>query len=316
MATGLEVVGAVSASLHLVELATKAVKLFSDMSTGFKDADGKAALIHQELFNFKQSAKFANHNLSHVQVDDLGLKQSLSKYEDSISQLGYKMQTIQAKKKLIGRTKMWMKLMSSDSEVNMLRQQLEKHTGELMGKFTVVMLKEIKGDVKEIKTDVRAHYDFSRSTHQYNVSAYQSIMLRHEASEEKLDTLAAKFEAAIGLQTPVMSPFRTDDNDLFDLHTPPLSPSPPLSASPPFSASPPLSPAISPAADVTPEGSSPRTSGAWCGQNMVRRDSTDTYAYCEGSDCDAYSFTSRGTEASMHRLRTITRAGSLASWNS
>jgi hypothetical protein len=310
MATPVEVLGAVSASLHLVELATKAVKLFSDMSTGFKDADGKAALIHQELFNFKQSAKFANHNLNHTQVHDVGLKQSLLKYEDSISQLGYKMQAIQAKKKLIGRTKMWMKLMSSDSEVNMLRQQLEKHTGELMGKFTVVMLKEIKGDVKEIKTDVRAHYDFSRSTHQYNVSAHQSVMLRHEASDEKIDTLTAKLEAAIGLQTPVLSPFRLDDDDLFDLHTPPLSPSPPLSASPP------LSPAMSPAADVTPEGSSSRTSGAWCGQNMVRRDSTDTYAYCEGSDCDAYSFTSRNTEDSMHRLRTITRAGSLTSWNS
>jgi hypothetical protein len=33
--TGLEVLGAVGASLQLVGLATKAVKLFSDMSTGF-----------------------------------------------------------------------------------------------------------------------------------------------------------------------------------------------------------------------------------------------------------------------------------------
>jgi hypothetical protein len=153
MATPLEVLGAFSASSQLVQLATKAVKLFSDMRTGFKDADGKAALIHRELVDFKQSAEFAHHNLSYVQVDDLGLKQSLSKYEDSISQLDHRMRTIQAKKKLLGRTEMWMKLMSSDNDVNMLRRQLEKHTSELMWKFTVVMLKEIKGDVH-----------FSRST--------------------------------------------------------------------------------------------------------------------------------------------------------
>jgi uncharacterized protein YoxC len=189
--TGLEVLGAVGASLQLVGLATKAVKLFSDMSTGFKDADGKAALIHQELSNFKQCAKFANHNLNHTQVDDVGL--------EHIWQLGHKMQTIQAEKMLFGKTEMWMKLMSSDSDVNMLREQLQKHTSELMGKFTVVMLKEINGDVKEIKSDVRAHYDFSRSTHQYNVSAHQAVMLRHQESDEKLDTLAAKLDAATGL---------------------------------------------------------------------------------------------------------------------
>ena len=44
-----EALGAVSASLALVILATKAVKFFSDMSTGFKDADGKAKLIHEDL---------------------------------------------------------------------------------------------------------------------------------------------------------------------------------------------------------------------------------------------------------------------------
>ena len=135
-----EVLGAVSASLALVGLATKAVKLFSDMSTGFKDADGKAALIHQDLFNFKQSAKFAHHKLEHVKVDDLGLKQCLVKYEGSIAQLGHKMQAIQGSKRLWGKTKKWMELMSSDSEVTMLRQQLKQHTSELTEKFTLVML--------------------------------------------------------------------------------------------------------------------------------------------------------------------------------
>jgi plasmid rolling circle replication initiator protein Rep len=162
--TGLEVLGAVSASLQLVQLATKAVKLFSDMRTGFKDADGKAALVHQELVGFKQSAEFAYHNLSYIQADDVGLKQSLLKYEDSISQLGHKMQTIQAKKKLLGRTEMWMKLMSRDSDVNMLRRQLEKYTSGLMWKFTVVVLKEIKGDVS-----------FSRSTRDSATFSFANI---------------------------------------------------------------------------------------------------------------------------------------------
>jgi hypothetical protein len=100
MATGLEVLGAVGAAFQLVELAAKAFKLFSDMSTGFKDANGEAALIRRELFNFKQSAKFAHNNLKHLRVDDIGLQQSLLKYESSISQLGHKMQAIHGRKRL------------------------------------------------------------------------------------------------------------------------------------------------------------------------------------------------------------------------
>lgn len=265
MATGIEVLGAVAASLQLVQLAAKAVSLFSDMSTGFKDADGKAALIHQELFNFKQSAKFAHHNLDHLKVDDLGLKQSLVKYEGSISQLGHKMQAIQGKKRLWGQTKKWMALMSNDSEVTMLRHQLKQHTTELTEKFTLTMLKGIKEDVKEIKTDVRAHYDFNRSTH-------QSVMLWQQSSDEKLDTLKAKLDAAIGLQTPVLSPFRLDDDDLFDLDSPPLSPSPPAS---------------------------PR----WCHFNLVRRNSTDSSAWCESSSCCAFSAHSTTTLDGGHQWR-------------
>jgi hypothetical protein len=267
MATVVEILGTVAASLQLVALATKAVKLFSDMSTGFKDADGKAALIHQDLLNFKQSAKFAYHNLEHVKVDDLGLKQCLVKYEGSIAQLGHKMQAIQGRKRLWGKTKKWMELMSSDSEVTMLRQQLKQHTSELTEKFTLVMLQEIKGDVKEIKTDVRAHYDFSRTTH-------QSVMLWQQSSIERLDTIESKLDAAVALQTPTLSPFRLDDDDLFDfdLESPPLSPSP------------------------SPAASSPR----WCVGNIVRRNSTDSTAFCDASSCDALSEHSTTTPDGGH----------------
>ncbi|KAM0704342.1 hypothetical protein Q7P35_008576 [Cladosporium inversicolor] len=120
------------------------------MSTGFTDADKKAALIHQDLFDFKQSAKFAHHNLEHVKIHDLGLKQSLVKYEGTISQLGHKMQAIQGKKRLWSKTKKWMELMSSDSEVTMLRNQLKQHTREMTEKFTLVMLERMKQDVKAV----------------------------------------------------------------------------------------------------------------------------------------------------------------------
>jgi hypothetical protein len=258
-----EALGAVSASLALVILATKVVKFFSDMSTGFKDADGKAKLIHEDLYNFKLGAKFAHNNLDHLKVDDLGLKQCLVKYEVSIAQLGHKMQAIHGKKRLWGQTKKWMELMSSDSEVAMLRQHLKQHlkqhTSELTEKFTLAMLQEIKGDVKEIKTDVRAN-------HAFNMSAHQSVMLWQQSSDERLDTIEAKLDAAIGLQTPKMSPFHLDDDDLFDLdlESPPLSPSPPAS---------------------------PR----WCVDNLVRRNSTDSYAMCEASSCYAVSINSTTT---------------------
>jgi hypothetical protein len=270
-----EVLGAVAASLQLVGLATKAVRLFSDMSTGFKDADKTAALIHEDLFNFKQSAKFAHHNLEHVKIDDLGLRQSLVKYEGTIAQLGHKMQAIQGKKRLWSQTKKWMKLMSSDSEVTMLRNQLKQHTSELTEKFTLVMLERMKQDVKEIKTEVRAHHEFSRSAH-------QSVMLWQQGSEERLDTIEAKLDAAISLQTPTLSPFRLDDDGLFDLLD--LG-SPPRSI---ISSSPPTTP---PAAGNSPVRSSSPLSdrSIFCTRNITRRNSDDTLAWCSASSCDANS---------------------------
>lgn len=63
MATGLEVLGAVGTALQLVEIASQAVAYFSDMTTGFKDLDGKVGNIYQDLDNFKDSAKWAHRNL-------------------------------------------------------------------------------------------------------------------------------------------------------------------------------------------------------------------------------------------------------------
>jgi hypothetical protein len=78
--SGVEVLGAFAASIQLIGLAGKAVKLFFEMSRGFKDANGEAALIHEELSSFKQSAKFASENLKRLRVDDLGLEQSIWRY--------------------------------------------------------------------------------------------------------------------------------------------------------------------------------------------------------------------------------------------
>lgn len=125
------------------------------MATGLNDLDGKIGLISKELKDFKGSAKFAQLNLHHYQVDNLGLKQSLCQYESTISHLGRKMQKIHGKKKLWDKTKMRMQLTKSDSEVAMLREELRKHTQELLTKFTATALVQIKKDVKEIEIDVR-----------------------------------------------------------------------------------------------------------------------------------------------------------------
>lgn len=290
MATGLEVLGAVGAAFQLVELAAKAFKLFSDMSTGFKDANGEAALIRRELFNFKQSAKFAHNNLKHLRVDDIGLQQSLLKYESSISQLGHEMQAIHGRKRPWGQTKNWMKLMSKDSEVTMLRHQLKQHTSELAEKFTLVTLKEIRDAVKEIEAVGQAHYDLSKNARQEDTLWKQADTLWKQASTESLNIIKAAVDGGASLQTPVLSPYRFDDDHLFDLDTPPLSPSPPGSAP------------ISPVESVSPDWIEQLN----CPFPLTRRHSTDTLAWCEGSDCYANSIHSSKTGDGRHRFTRST----------
>jgi uncharacterized phage infection (PIP) family protein YhgE len=236
--SGFEVAGAVGVAFQLANVATKAVKLFSEMSTGFKDTDGTAARIHNELSSFKQSAKAARNNLSDLKIDNLDLEQALLQYEDTVTQLRYKMQIIQSKTKLVGRTKMWMELMSSDSEVTMLRRQLRQHTRDLTQNFTLVMLKGLTGDVREIKTVTGDHYELSRTMQRDQERAHRENALSHRASEERLDEMNKRldllqaspdvkyrrqtsekkyraFEAPkdvrANLQTPAMSPFSLHD---------------------------------------------------------------------------------------------------------
>jgi hypothetical protein len=171
--SGFEVAGAVGVAIQLAGVATKAFKLFSDMSRGFKDVDGTAARIHNELSSFKQSAKAARNNLKDLKIDNLDLKQALLEYEHTVAQLHRKMQVIQSKKQLVGRTKMWMELMSSDSEVTMLRRQLKRHTSELSKNFTLVELKGIR---------------------EYQKRAHRKNMLSHRASEERSDKIDKKLD--------------------------------------------------------------------------------------------------------------------------
>lgn len=290
MATGFEVLGAVGTALQLVKLATNAVEFFSDMATGFKDLDGKIGLINKELKDFKESAKFAHLNLDHYQIDDLGLKQALCRYESTISQLGRKMQKIHGKKKLWGKTKMWMQLMKSDSEVAMLREQLRQHTRELLTKFTAAALVQIKKDVKEIKrdvkgvqSDVRAHYEFSRSSH-------QSIMSSQNSSEENIKAFIDSRLATLSITTPTLPPADLDDDGLFDFHSPPLSP-----------------------VNGSPVGSIAASTTAWCYYNLKRKDSKDSYAFCEGSSCYALSVNSTTTSDGGHPFAPSSFPASLAS---
>jgi hypothetical protein len=211
--SGFEVAGAVGVAFQLANVATKAVKLFSEMSTGFKDTDGTAARIHNELSSFKQSAKAARNNLNDLRIDNLDLKQALLQYEDTVTQLRYKMQIIQSKTKLVGRTKMWMELMSSDSEVTMLRRQLRQHTRDLTQNFNLVMLKGLTGDVREIKTVTGDHYELSRTmqrdqerANRENARLHREHTLSRQASEErmnkKIDLLRASPDVKHRMQTP------------------------------------------------------------------------------------------------------------------
>lgn len=303
MATGFEVLGAVGTALQLVKLATNVVEFFSDMATGFNDMDGKIGRINRELKDFKESAKFAHLNLDHYQIDDLGLKQVLCQYESTISQLGRKMQKIHGRKWLWGKTKMWMQLMKSDSEVAMLREQLRQHTRELLTKFTAAALAHIKKDVKEIKkdvrgvqSDVRAHYEFSRSSH-------QSIMSSQNSSEENIKAFIDARLATLSITTPTLPPADLDDDGLFDFDSPPLSP---LDTSPPDS--PPLSPV-----NGSPVGSIAASTTAWCYGYLKRRDSTDTFAWCEEGSCYAHSVNSTTTSDGGHPFAPSSLPASLAS---
>jgi hypothetical protein len=213
--SGVEVLGAFAASIQLIGLAGKAVKLFFEMSRGFEDANGEAALIHEELSSFKQSAKFASENLKRLRVDDLGLEQSIWRYQGSITKLVLKMEAIESRKKLIGQTRMWMELMSTDSEVTKLRGTLRRHTRELAANFTLSMLDETWRDGKKTRRDGEmtqrdgkktrkyveerktAQFDFIRSTRQDRESERQdresmreeleSFRLQHQASDEKIN---------------------------------------------------------------------------------------------------------------------------------
>jgi len=217
-----EVLGAASASIHLVKLAAGTVKFFSDMASGFKDLDGKVALVHTDLYSFEQNARVAHQNLERVKVDDLGLTQLLSRYKSTITKLRGKMEKINHKKKLWGKTKMWMQLMKSDSEVLMLREQLRRHSGELLHKFTVTTLLQVKQDVKAIRQDVRqvsttvhTHHEFSRNAHQSIMLGQQSIMLHQRSSEENLRRLIDSRLPVQNIQTPTAPPAH---------YSPPVSP--------------------------------------------------------------------------------------------
>jgi hypothetical protein len=125
------------------------------------------------------------------------------------------MEAIESRKKLIGQTRMWMELMSTDSEVTKLRGTLRRHTRELAANFTLSMLDETWRDGKKTRRDGEmtqrdgkktrkyveerktAQFDFIRSTRQDRESERQdresmreeleSFRLQHQASDEKIN---------------------------------------------------------------------------------------------------------------------------------
>jgi hypothetical protein len=177
-----------------------------------------------------------------------------------------------------------MKLMSKDSEVTILRHQLKRHTSELAEKFTLATLKEIRDAVKEIKAVGQAHYDLSKNARQEDTLWKQADTLWKQASTESLNIIKAAVDGGASLQTPVLSPYRFDDDHLFDLDTPPLSPSPPGSAP------------ISPVGSVSPD----EIEQLGCPSRLTRRHSTDTLAWCERPDCYANSIHSSKTFYGRH----------------
>lgn len=291
MATGLEILGAVGTALQLLELAGKAVNFFSSMSTGFKDVDGEILKIHQDLSNFRASVKFAHQNLDHEQVNDLDLTRALQRYETTIQQFGRKMKTIRRKKKLWGNVKRWMKLMKRDSEVQMLRSQLLEHTKEIMIKFQVSTLVQIKKGVKEIKQDVHQVRTDVHRVESNMRTGFDSLTLHTQRSDESLRAfIKTNFEAfrVQGIETPALSP----------ANSPPLSP---VTTSPPDSP-----PSESPPLEVeSPPGSplsvSSDQSSISCGGAFWRRNSGDTFAHCNASDCDAVSLRSYQSDNTEYR---------------
>lgn len=189
------------------------------------------------------------------------------------------MKKIHGKKRLWGKTKMWMKLMKSDGEVQVLREKLRKHIREILVKFEVSTLVQMKKYIKVIGEDVvriksttqNIHHDV-RTGHGRMESRLNSVMLSQQSSEEELRLIHEKLEELTvqNIQTPVLSPIDLEnDGDLFELDYASSLPSSPLDS---------------------PPGTPPSPEECW--GYLTHNSSSDTFTHCSRSDCDAYSIVS------------------------
>jgi len=67
-----EVLGAVAASIQLVEVAKHVYTFFREMATGYADTDGKIGQIYSDLANFANVADKVEAQLRHTPTNDFG----------------------------------------------------------------------------------------------------------------------------------------------------------------------------------------------------------------------------------------------------
>jgi hypothetical protein len=153
--SGFEVAGAVGLAVTLVGQSKNVYDFFCDMASGFKDRDGKITTIRGELHSFKRFAKYAHSNLERQQLaDNLDLRRCLIRYQNTVLQLGRRLKYIRRQRSIWGTTRKWMKLMKSDAGIHATRRQLVQHRQEILMKFSVSTLVQIRSDTRAVGRNV------------------------------------------------------------------------------------------------------------------------------------------------------------------
>jgi hypothetical protein len=244
--SGFEVAGAVGLAVTLVGQSKNVYDFFCDMASGFKDRDGKITTIRGELHPFKRFAKYAHSNLERQQLaDNLDLRRCLIRYQNTVLQLGRRLKYTRRQRSIWGTTRKWMKLMKSDAGIHATRRQLVQHRQEILMKFSVSTLVQIRSDTRAVgrnvgraRDDIRAvdrnvgHarddvrvvnrsltyvHDNVREVQAQMQTSFDAMALRMSSSEENLrqmnETLAQLCPQEI--QTPAFGPVDLQADDLF-----------------------------------------------------------------------------------------------------
>jgi hypothetical protein len=230
--SGFEVAGAVGLAVTLVGQSKNVYDFFCDMASGFKDRDGKITTIRGELHPFKRFAKYAHSNLERQQLaDNLDLRRCLIRYQNTVLQLGRRLKYTRRQRSIWGTTRKWMKLMKSDAGIHATRRQLVQHRQEILMKFSVSTLVQIRSDTRAVgrnvgraRDDIRVvnrsltyFHDNVREVQAQMQTSFDAMALRMSSSEENLrqmnETLAQLCPQEI--QTPAFGPVDLQADDLF-----------------------------------------------------------------------------------------------------